>query len=145
MFSTNRTIEILDHLDHINDMVKSSEEFKTYIYYKHKLEQDNDTQMLIKQFNRLKEDFEEVERFGRYHPDYKEKRKEIRLFKKKVDMDENVIEFRRAEYVLQSLLDEILYIIGKSVSDHANVVSTNPFFASGESNCMTGGGCSCAS
>lgn len=145
MFSTYKMMEVLDCLDDINEMVKSSDEFNNYIFYKNKLEEDYETKALINQFNKLKLDFEEVERFGRYHPDYKEKRKNIRLFKKKVDLNENVIEYRRAEYVLQNLLDEILYVIGKSISNHANVVSSNPFFSNGESNCMTGGGCSCAS
>src|SRR5699024_11823463 len=111
VFSIYKSIEGLYCLEDRSEMVKSSDEFNNYIVYKNKLEEDYETKALINQFNKLKLDFEEVERFGRYHPDYKEKRKNIRLFKKKVDLNENVIEYRRAEYVLQNLLDEILYVI----------------------------------
>ena len=60
MFSTYKMMEVLDCLDDINEMVKSSDEFKNYIFYKNKLEEDYETKALIDQFNKLKLDFEEV-------------------------------------------------------------------------------------
>ena len=56
-----------------------------------------------------------------------------------------VMEYRRAEFQLQSMLDEVLFIVGQAISPHANIVSSNPFFSnSSNSGCATGGSCSCA-
>ena len=52
----------------------------------------------------MKEQYEDVQRFGKYHPDYKTIMKEIRRLKREMDLDENVSEFRKAENDLQSLL-----------------------------------------
>ena len=52
MFSTYKMMEVLDCLDDISEMVKSSDEFNNYIFYKNKLEEDYETKALINQFNK---------------------------------------------------------------------------------------------
>lgn len=137
--------EIMDLLDSLNDMVMNTEEYKNYCKYKGLLDMDDEVRNMIKHFARLKEDFIDVERFGKYHPDFSSKRREINQYKKMLDMHPIIMEYRRAEFQLQSLLDEILFIVGQSVSPHANIVSSNPFFSnSSNSGCATGGSCSCA-
>lgn len=137
--------EIMDLLDSLNDMVMNTEEYKNYFKYKGLLDTDDEVRNMIKHFARLKEDFIDVERFGKYHPDFSSKRREINQYKKMLDMHPIIMEYRRAEFQLQSLLDEILFIVGQSVSPHANIVSSNPFFSnSSNSGCATGGSCSCA-
>lgn len=137
--------EILDSLDSINYMVTETEEYKNYCNYKTLLDTDDEVRGMIKHFARLKENFIDVERFGKYHPDFSTKRKEINQYKKALDMHPIIMEYRRAEFQLQSLLDEILFIIWQSVSPHANIVSSNPFFSnSSNSGCATGGSCGCA-
>src|SRR5699024_328021 len=137
--------EIMDLLDSLNDMVMNTEEYKNYCKYKGLLDTDDEVRNMIKHFARLKEDFIDVERFGKYHPDFSSKRREINQYKKMLDMHPIIMEYRRAEFQLQSLLDEILFIVGQSVSPHANIVSSNPFFSnSSNSGCATGGSCSCA-
>lgn len=137
--------EIMDFLDSLNDMVMNTEEYKNYCKYKGLLDTDDEVRNMIKHFARLKEDFIDVERFGKYHPDFSSKRREINQYKKMLDMHPIIMEYRRAEFQLQSLLDEILFIVGQSVSPHANIVSSNPFFSnSSNSGCATGGSCSCA-
>ena len=137
--------EIMDSLDSLNDMVMNTEEYKNYFKYKGLLDTDDEVRNMIKHFARLKEGFIDVERFGKYHPDFSTKRKEINQYKKALDMHPIIMEYRRAEFQLQSLLDEILFIVGQSVSPHANIVSSNPFFSnSSNSGCATGGSCSCA-
>lgn len=137
--------EIMDSLDSLNDMVMNTEEYKNYCKYKGLLDTDDEVRNMIKHFARLKEGFIDVERFGKYHPDFSSKRREINQYKKMLDMHPIIMEYRRAEFQLQSLLDEILFIVGQSVSPHANIVSSNPFFSnSSNSGCATGGSCSCA-
>lgn len=139
-----KEIEILDQLDALNDMIMQTEEYKQYCHYKLLLEQDLEVKSLINKFTKLKEDFEEVQRFGKYHPDFSTKRREINQFKKEMDMHPIIMEFRRAEFKLQGMLDEVLYHVSHEVSDHVNIVSDNPFFANGDSlGCSTGGSCGC--
>ncbi len=142
---TMMSFEIMDMLDSLNDMVTDTEEYNNYCYYKKLLETDREVSQMIKKFVALKEDFEEVQRFGKYHPDFSSKRRELNQFKKSLDMTPIVMEYRRAEFQLQSMLDEVLFIVGQAISPHANIVSSNPFFSnSSNSGCATGGSCSCA-
>lgn len=102
----------------------------------------------IRQFIRIKEQYEEVQRFGRYHPDYKEVTRKTRAYKREVDMDQNVAAFRRAEMDLQSLLDEISLLLASAVSENIKVPTGNPFFetksACSTGGCGSGGGCGCS-
>lgn len=68
-----------------------------------------------------------MQRFGRYHPDYKEVTRKTRAYKREVDMDQNVAAFRRAEMDLQSLLDEISLLLASAVSENIKVPTGNPF------------------
>lgn len=146
MFLTFSDVEILDQLDKVGLMIRESEEYHSYLKYKELLHTDKECRDLINRFTKLKEEFSEVERFGKYHPDFSEMRKKVNKMKKEVDMNPVVTEYRRAEYLLQNILDEVMFIIGQSVSEHANVVSHNPFFSGKSSGgCSTGSSCSCAS
>ena len=71
---TMMSFEIMDMLDSLNDMVTDTEEYNNYCYYKKLLDTDREVSQMIKKFVALKEDFEEVKRFGKYHPDFSSKR-----------------------------------------------------------------------
>lgn len=139
---TENELDIMDQLDALNKKVMETTEYTHYCKYRDLLDTDPVASDLIKRFNKMKESFEEVQRFGKYHPDFSTKRREINQFKKELDMNPVIMEYRRAEYQLQSLLDEILYHVSIGVSKNVNVVSSNPFFSvGGESGCSTGGSC----
>nr|WP_217282511.1 YlbF family regulator [Cytobacillus horneckiae] len=128
-------------------MVLESEEAVYYRQCANNIRTNQVTQEKISQFVKMKELYEEVQRFGKYHPEYKRVMMSIRTLKREMDMDENVAEFRKAENELQSLLDEISVIIGHSVSEQIKVPTGNPFFDSSSScagGCGTGGSCSCS-
>ena len=61
----------------------------------------------------MKVQYEDVQRFGKYHPDYHSIMKEIRKLKRELDLDEKVANLKLAENELQDMLDEISLIIGK--------------------------------
>jgi cell fate (sporulation/competence/biofilm development) regulator YlbF (YheA/YmcA/DUF963 family) len=146
MLATIERMEILDSADELSQWILNSDVAENYRKSLYKLRNNNDTQTKIQKFTRMKEHYEEVQRFGRYHPDYKTVMKDIRELKRDMDMDENVAEFRRAENELQDLLDRVSLIIGHSVSKNVKVPTGNPFF-SGSScggGCGTGGGCGCS-
>jgi cell fate (sporulation/competence/biofilm development) regulator YlbF (YheA/YmcA/DUF963 family) len=145
LLATLESAEILSQAEALAKMVIASDIAENYRDCYSKMYHDPATQQKIRKFARLKEQFEEVQRFGRYHPDYKRINKETREAKREMDLDENVARFRRAENALQDLLDQISLLIGKSVSEHIKVPTGNPFFdASCSGGCGTGGSCSCS-
>ncbi|WP_020008746.1 YlbF family regulator [Salinicoccus albus] len=139
---TEKEMEVMDQLDALNEKVMETEIYQHYCKYSQLLDTDPEVSGMINRFTKLKEDFEEVQRFGKYHPDFSTKRREINQFKKQLDMHPVIMEYRRAEYQLQALLDEILYHVSIGVSENVNVVSDNPFFSVGEEGgCSSGGSC----
>ena len=145
MLATIERMEILDRAEFLSKMILQSDVVEYYYFCLNKLKSNKETQNKIKAFVKMKELYEEVQRFGRYHPDYKKVMKEIRELKRNMDLDENVAEFKKAENDLQALLDEVSVIIGRSVSSQIKVPTGNPFFDSSCSGgCGSGGSCGCA-
>lgn len=142
--NTTETIEILDKIDIINEKIMFSEPYQIFLQKSVTLEQDKEAQELIHKFKVLKIEFEEVSRFGKYHPDFSTKRRALNKAKKTLDMQPSVLEYRRVEYKLQAMLDEVLYEAGICISQHVNIVSDNPFFNAGSGGCAAGGSCGCS-
>ncbi|EGL81650.1 hypothetical protein CathTA2_2836 [Caldalkalibacillus thermarum TA2.A1] len=131
--------EILEETDRLAQLILRSEEVKQYRLCKQRLKQDKEAQKLIKRFVQKKEQFEEVERFGRYHPDYDRIKQEMRQLKRELDLNESVANFKKAERTLEAILIEISEKIAYAVSDSIKVPTGNPFFD--QIGCG-GGGCS---
>lgn len=138
MLTTMRTIELLDESDALANMVLHSDVAEHYRECLNRLNKDTEAQKLIAEFGKMKEQYEDVQRFGKYHPDYKSITKQMRNIKRSVDLQHTITAFKKAENELQKLLDEISVIIGQSVSEHIKVPTGNPFFDTGSS---CGGGC----
>lgn len=136
---------ILEKTDKLSKMILQSEVIDEYKYARQQLQNDEEAQELILEFQKCKEDYEEVERFGRYHPDYKQIMKNIRRTKRMMDMHESVARFKVAERNLQRFLDEISEYIAKSVSDQIIVPKDELDHITGCSSggCGTGGSCGC--
>ncbi|RIW27451.1 YlbF family regulator [Bacillus salacetis] len=147
MLATSEGLEIQESVEELAAQILQSEVADEYRRCLYKLQRSKDTQRKIQEFNKMKELYEEVQRFGRYHPDYKRVMMEIRQLKRDMDLDDNVANFRRAENDLQDLLDQVSVIIGKSVSENVKVPTGNPFFDSGSAcggGCGSGGSCGCS-
>lgn len=147
VLATIERMELLDKADELVQMVLNSEIVENYRQSLYRVKHNKQTQAKISSFVRMKERYEEVQRFGRYHPDYKEVMGQIRVLKREVDLDECVADFKKAENDLQALLDEVSVIIGRSVSESVKVPTGNPFFDSGSScggGCGSGGSCGCS-
>ncbi|WLR44267.1 YlbF family regulator [Bacillus carboniphilus] len=137
---------LLEETESIVQMILSSEVVKNYYEAFNSLYKDERAMELINKFTHYKGLYEEVQRFGKYHPDYKEISTQVRLVKRELDLHEKVYQFKVAENELQNLLDEISRIIGYSVSEQIKVPSGNPFFDSLSScggGCGSGGSCGC--
>lgn len=148
MIMTNEWVEIMDQSDILCTMILSSEQFYQYLDAHRAVYTDTSLVGEVNSFTGLKEQYEEVQRFGKYHPDYSKVMKDIRVTKRKLDMVDAVANLKVAENELQDLLDEVSLLIGKSVSEGVKVPVSNPFFASSGSSCGsgcgTGGSCSCS-
>jgi cell fate (sporulation/competence/biofilm development) regulator YlbF (YheA/YmcA/DUF963 family) len=145
MLATSERVELLENAEQLAKMVLESDIAEQYHISLYKLKSNKETQRKISRFVGLKELYEEVQRFGKYHPDYKKVMTQIREYKRDMDLDPLVAEFKIAENDLQNLLDEISIQIGGSVSEHVKVPTGNPFFqGSHGSGCGGGGSCSCS-
>lgn len=145
MIATMEHISILDDSEALGEMIFESDVMKDYLDKKEALTQNKEAQELIKAFNDIKEHYEDVERFGRYHPDYQSIMKKVRSTKRAMDMHEAVATYKVAERNLQLLLDEISECIAFSVSDQIKVPKDGAALSDSGCGCGSGGGCGCAS
>lgn len=148
MLMTSEWAFILDEADRLSTMILSSEQAQNLrIAYKAVYE-DTELSAQVKAFSRLKEHYEDVQRFGKYHPDYHTIMKKIREQKRALDLNEKVARLKVAENDYQDLLDEVSLLIGRSVSEAVKVPVSNPFFSTGggcsTGGCGSGGSCSCS-
>lgn len=140
MIYDRNVLEIMDYADELNDMILQSELYQAYKKAYVDLSINEEVQLLKKELIRIKERYDEVNRFGRYHPDYQSVMLETRRKKKEYDMHPEVAQVKLLETQLQTLLDEVLVIIASSVSAEVKVEKGNPFFES--HTCSSGCGCS---
>ncbi|MBK3495440.1 YlbF family regulator [Viridibacillus sp. YIM B01967] len=147
MMMTSEWAQILDEVDGLSKMIRSSEEIATLQLAYNNVYSDVELVEEISSFQRMKEQYEDVQRFGKYHPDYQTIMKSIRLQKRKLDLNDKIAALKVAENDYQDLLDEISLLIGKTVSEAVKVPVSNPFLSAASScgtGCGTGGGCSCS-
>lgn len=147
MIMTYEWAEITDFADELSQMILQSEQADLYRAAYASVYNDKNLADEIQAFARLKEQYEEVQRFGKYHPEYSRVMKQIRVDKRRLDLNEKVAHLRLTENELQDLMDQVSFILGRSVSEAVKIPSTNPFFSSESScggSCGTGGGCSCS-
>lgn len=143
--ATLESVMILERAEHLAKAVVRSDIAEHYRKCYEVLRQDGEVQALIEKFTAMKERYEEVQRFGKYHPDFTSVTKQMRELKRTVDLHEKIAAFKKAENDLQKLLDEISVIVGSEISPSIKVPTGNPFFDAGgcSGGCGTGGGCGC--
>lgn len=135
-------MEILEKTDELIDTILRSELVREYIEAKERMARSKTAQEKIRTFLQVKEQFEEVERFGKFHPDYKRIRLEALSQQRMLDMDEEISAFKEAERKLEDLFYEISLLLAEKVSNSI-MVPGNSLFAP-LSHCATGG-CSTSS
>ncbi|WP_018932788.1 YlbF family regulator [Gracilibacillus lacisalsi] len=144
MLATMEIVDILDKSEALGQMVLESDVMQDFYKAKEVMEQDEKAQELITNFNQIKQSYDEVERFGRYHPDYSKIMKEIRVAKREMDMHESIAAYKMAETNLQKFLDEISQLVAFSVSDKVKVPMDGAALTDGGCGCGSGSsGCGC--
>ncbi|WOV85175.1 YlbF family regulator [Sporosarcina jeotgali] len=146
MMMTDEWLAIIEQTDELADMILSSDVLVEYRSAHQAVYGDPDLVKKIRNFSDMKDRYEEVQRFGRYHPDYSIVMKSIRLDKRALDMNEKVAALRLAENDVQYMLDEISAGIAHSVSESVKLPTDNTFVTDSScgGSCGTGGGCSCS-
>ena len=95
MLTTMRTVELLDESDQVANMVLQSDVAENYRQCLYRLNKDSHAQALIAQFVKIKEQYEDVQRFGKYHPDYKTITRQVRDVKRQVDLHATIAAFKK--------------------------------------------------
>jgi cell fate (sporulation/competence/biofilm development) regulator YlbF (YheA/YmcA/DUF963 family) len=124
----------------VGDLINRSLEAADYLYWKQVLEQDEAAQRSIRELAKLKDLFEETQRFGHYHPNYHEALDKVKAAESKLAELESVARFKEAEERLDELLYTVSETIAHAVSDTIKVPS-NQLLPS-EGGCSHGGSCS---
>ncbi|WNC17085.1 YlbF family regulator [Brevibacillus brevis] len=128
----------------LSTMINQSREVSDYLLAKRRMEADVEAQRLLALFEKKKEQYEDVQRFGKYHPDYDHISKEVRELKRTIELMDSVQAFKRAEDALDELLYQVSRTIADAVSETIKVPSNNPFLEVHSSGCGTGGSCGCS-
>ncbi|GEN35000.1 YlbF family regulator [Aneurinibacillus danicus] len=140
--------EVMERAYRIGELLTGSEEMKRYLESRRRMEQDPEAEAKIASFNRMKEVYEEVQRFGKYHPDYNKVTREIRQKKREMEQVASVAAFKKAEDELDELLYRVSRTIADAVSKSIKVPSNNPLYemmgGCGSGGCGTGGSCGCS-
>lgn len=145
MIATLEHVDILDYAEQLGQKILQCNIVEQYKQAKQNLQDDETAQQLIRDFVATKDDYEDVQRFGRYHPDYSEIMQQVRATKRKMDLNDKVAAYKVAERHLQIFLDDISEQIAFSVSEQIKVPKDGAFLDSscGGDGCGSGGSCSC--
>ncbi|GAB7386766.1 regulatory iron-sulfur-containing complex subunit RicF [Bacillaceae bacterium] len=137
--------QVLGTAYEVADFINRSQVMADYLARKREMHSDADACRLIRDFQRVKEAYEEAQRFGKYHPDYRRIMKEVRVRKREMDLHPSIANYKRAEKRLEELLYHVAKTIAHSVSETIKVPSDNPLlggFGCGSGGCGSGG-CGC--
>lgn len=108
--------------------------------------EDEEVWWIICFFMSIKEQYEDVQCFGKYYFDYREIFCKMREMKWELDLNDKVVEFKKVEIEFQLLFDEISIEFGMVVLEYVKVLMGN-FYFDGllfcGGGCGFGGGCGC--
>ncbi len=125
MYATMESVRLQSEAQQLAEMILQSETAENYRNCYKRLQEDEEAGRIIRSFIKIKEQYEDVQRFGKYHPDYREISRKMREIKRELDLNDKVADFKRAENELQSILDEVSVEIGTAVSEHVKVPTGN--------------------
>jgi cell fate (sporulation/competence/biofilm development) regulator YlbF (YheA/YmcA/DUF963 family) len=136
MSSTWDMSSILLKAYELGELIQQSQEVQHYLDCRMALEKDDKAQRLIARFVRKKEEFQEVERVGWWHPDYRKKDAELRQIWDELQKLEVVRAFKSAEDRVDKMLYHISRTLARSVSHTIKVPRNDEDAVAG-----CGGGC----
>ncbi|WP_027726159.1 YlbF family regulator [Tuberibacillus calidus] len=144
MFVAADHLRLLDQADQLIHMLANSDIAARYRACKVQMAEDEEAQTLIRKFTALREKYNEVQRFGRYHPDFDRVIRQMMDVKRELDLNDTIASYKKAEEDFEKLLVEISRSLATSVSPSIKVPTGDPFFDRGcGGGCGAGGACGC--
>ena len=126
----------------LGDLINSSAQAADYLYWRQLRENDPEVHLLVQQFLRKKDRFEESERFGHFHPNYHEAMAEAEEARLLLDSNPVIYQFKQAEAALDELLRLVAETIARAVSESVKVSGHDAEGGGCSSGgCSTGGSC----
>ena len=139
MIYNEDVFEIENLVADLSQKINESQLVAAYVGSFFEMDKNQEVDQIRKDFVEAKTDFEKIEAYGKYAPDFKEKRRAVRKVKRVLDTNELVSEFKFNETSLQNMLDYVTFDIAKSISDEIKIDAGNPFFEFAKRGC--GGSC----
>lgn len=122
----------------IGDLINDSRETSEYKHWKRQVADNGEIQSVIREFAKRKEQFEDCQRFGHFHPDYHKALDAVKETEAKLDSFEEVRQYKAAEARLDELLHSVSTLIARAVSETVKVPGNG---LQPEGGCSSGGAC----
>lgn len=137
----NFDTEVIMQAYELADGINSSAEVLQYKQFKGLMDIDPEVKELTAKLKKQKIQFEEVKRFGNFHPDYNQIKSNIDKLLKELKTKDSVKKFLKAEEELNELLYLVSRTLASSISESINVPKNSDLFA--DDSCITGTCSSC--
>lgn len=108
--------KLLESVYEFVDEIKSSDSYKRLLILKQTMEEDQELHLLLTAFQKVKVNYDEVSKYGKYHPDLKRVRKELSDVKQQVFTHPVIVEYKVLEKEIQSILNNASKEIADAVS-----------------------------
>ncbi len=108
--------KVLQRVYDLVDEIKSKKEYIRLKELKEILDNDESLKKLILDFNKAKDKYSEVSKYGEHHPDLEKVRNTLAQSKNALFTNEVVSEYKVLEKEIQKLLDEISRKLALSIS-----------------------------
>lgn len=141
---TEETLTVLDEIEALSDKILESRLYQEYREAEQALADNDEAHLLYQAFLKSKDKYDEIMRFGKYHPDYQSVMLDTRKRKRAYEMLPVVMDHKQKEVALQELIDQVIMKIAYAVSENVKIEAGNPFFQKDAGGCATGGSCSCS-
>ncbi|AID43103.1 YlbF family regulator [Staphylococcus xylosus] len=141
---TEETLTVLDEIEALSDKILESRLYQEYREAEQALADNDEAHLLYQAFLKSKDKYDEIMRFGKYHPDYQSVMLDTRKRKRAYEMLPVVMNHKQKEVALQELIDQVIVKIAYAVSENVKIEAGNPFFQKDAGGCATGGSCSCS-
>ncbi len=108
--------KIITAVYNLVDEIKDKKEYKRLLELKKIINTDPLIINLVKEFNNAKKTYNEVSKYGKYHPDLKDAKNTLAKTKEALLSNVVVIEYKQFEKEIQKTLDIISKKIAQSIS-----------------------------
>lgn len=108
--------EIIEKTYELVDAIKQSGEYKDYIFYAKKVEKDNELKLLLAEYHKARDEFEQALKYKDYYPNFDIVKKRLQELKLKLVNHGLFKQYKQAEKRLEQHLNEIEYRLKQLVN-----------------------------